>query len=224
MGIGDVTRPLVPAVIEALSRAVLEMRDKKTFRGYSEEQGYGFLRQAVCNYFKKKGVVLSDQEIFISDGAKSDLGNILDIFGTDNTVLIPDPVYPVYVDTNIMSGRKIIFMRGTADNNFLPMPDNNVEADIIYLCSPNNPTGAVYSKDELECWVRYALEREAVILLTVHTKALYRIRICLPVYIRLRGPKNVQLNFAPCLKPPDLPERDAATLSYPRSSFGMIHR
>ncbi|NLP16366.1 MAG: LL-diaminopimelate aminotransferase [Clostridiales bacterium] len=164
LGIGDVTRPLVPAVIEALSRAVLEMRDKKTFRGYSEEQGYGFLRQAVCNYFKKKGVVLSDQEIFISDGAKSDLGNILDIFGTDNTVLIPDPVYPVYVDTNIMSGRKIIFMRGTADNNFLPMPDNNVEADIIYLCSPNNPTGAVYSKDELECWVRYALEREAVIL------------------------------------------------------------
>lgn len=164
LGIGDVTRPLVPAVVEALSKAVIEMGNKETFRGYGEYQGYSFLRQAVCGYYNKKGVSLSEDEIFISDGAKSDVGNILDIFGTDNTVLIPDPVYPVYVDTNIMDGRKIIFMNGNHDNNFLPMPDENVEADIIYICSPNNPTGAVYDKEQLKEWVRYALDRDAVIL------------------------------------------------------------
>lgn len=164
LGIGDVTRPLVPAVVEALKNAALEMGNKETFRGYGEEQGYSFLRQAVCGYYRKKGVSLSEDEIFISDGAKSDLGNILDIFGIDNTVLIPDPVYPVYVDTNIMAGRKIVFMNGNADNNFLPMPDYGIEADIIYICSPNNPTGAVYGKEELKEWVKYALERDAVIL------------------------------------------------------------
>lgn len=164
LGIGDVTRPLVPTVVEALSRAALEMGDKETFRGYGEEQGYSFLRQAVCRYYMKKGVALSEEEVFISDGAKSDLGNILDIFGLDNTVLIPDPVYPVYVDTNIMAGRKIIFMKGSVDNNFLPMPDYKAEADIIYICSPNNPTGAVYGKEELKEWVKYALHRDAVIL------------------------------------------------------------
>ncbi|CRZ35535.1 LL-diaminopimelate aminotransferase [Herbinix hemicellulosilytica] len=164
LGIGDVTRPLVPAVVEALSKASFEMGNKETFRGYGEEQGYGFLRQAICGYYKKKGVDLTEQEVFISDGAKSDLGNILDIFETDNTVLIPDPVYPVYVDTNIMDGRKIIFMNGNEENNFLPMPDYKVEADIIYICSPNNPTGAVYGKEALKEWVNYALKRDAVIL------------------------------------------------------------
>ena len=165
LGIGDVTRPLVPAVVEALSGAALEMGHKESFRGYGEYQGYSFLRQAVCGYYKKKGVTLSEDEVFISDGAKSDLGNILDIFGIENTVLIPDPVYPVYVDTNVMSGRSIIFMNGSLENNFLPMPDYDVDADIIYLCSPNNPTGAVYNRDELESWVKYALDKDAVILL-----------------------------------------------------------
>lgn len=164
LGIGDVTRPLVPAVVEALSRAVLEMGDKQTFHGYGEEQGYGFLRHAVCGYYKRKGICLSEEEIFISDGAKSDLGNILDIFGTENTVLVPNPVYPVYVDTNIMAGRRILYIEGNIDNKFLPLPDNNVRADIIYLCSPNNPTGAVYRKEDLESWIDYALKWEAVIL------------------------------------------------------------
>lgn len=164
LGIGDVTLPLAPVVVDAMQRAVLEMGDASTFRGYGEEQGYGFLRQAVCGYYTKKGVSLSDNEVFISDGAKSDLANILDIFGTDNTVLIPDPVYPVYVDTNIMAGRKIVYAKGTAQNNFLPLPDKSVKADIIYLCSPNNPTGAVYNKAQLACWVSYALEQDAVIL------------------------------------------------------------
>jgi len=164
LGIGDVTRPLVPAVIEAMSKAVLEMGNKETFRGYGDYEGYAFLRQAVCRYYAKKNVELSEDEVFISDGAKSDLGNILDIFGTDNTVLIPDPVYPVYVDTNVMAGRKIVYARGTEENNFLPTPDYNVKADIIYIFSPNNPTGAVYDRKGLESWVRYALDRDAVIL------------------------------------------------------------
>lgn len=164
LGIGDVTLPLVPVVVEAMQRAVLEMGVRETFRGYGEEQGYAFLRQAVCGYYAQKGVQLSDSEVFISDGAKSDLGNILDIFSTDNTVLIPDPVYPVYVDTNIMAGRKIIYVNGTAENGFLPLPDETIKPDIIYLCSPNNPTGAVYNSAQLESWVAYALEHEAVIL------------------------------------------------------------
>ena len=164
MGIGDVTRPLVPSVVEAMERAVREMGAAKTFRGYGEEQGYAFLRQAVCRYYEDKGVMLQEDEIFISDGAKSDLGNILDIFGADNMVLIPDPVYPVYVDTNVMAGRHIIYAEGNAANGFLPMPDFDINADIIYLCSPNNPTGAVYSKAQLAEWVAYAQEKDAVIL------------------------------------------------------------
>lgn len=164
LGIGDVTLPLVPAVISAMQKAVLEMGERETFKGYGEEQGYSFLRQAICRYYKKKGVSLSEDEVFISDGAKSDLGNILDIFDVDNTVLIPDPVYPVYVDTNIMAGRKILFVEGDENNSFLPLPDKNVNADIIYLCSPNNPTGAVYNKEQLKEWVDYALAKDAVIL------------------------------------------------------------
>lgn len=164
LGIGDVTRPLAPVVIEAMSSAVLEMGDRSTFRGYGEEQGYGFLRQAVCGYYAKKGVDLCQEEVFISDGAKSDIGNILDIFSSDNTVLIPNPVYPVYLDTNVMAGRRILYMNGNEDNLFLPMPDERVDADIIYICSPNNPTGSVYTKDQLKKWVDYAIKRDAVIL------------------------------------------------------------
>ena len=165
LGIGDVTLPLVPAVIDAMQKAVLEMGKAETFRGYGEEQGYSFLRQAIRGYYAKKGVTLSEDEIFVSDGAKSDLGNILDIFesGT-NDVLIPDPVYPVYADTNIMAGNKISYMNGNASNDFLPLPDNNTKADIIYLCSPNNPTGSVYNKEQLKLWVEFALKNKAVIL------------------------------------------------------------
>ena len=164
LGIGDVTLPLAPVVIEAMQNAVAEMGSAETFRGYGEYQGYDFLQRAISGYYAKKEVALRDDEIFISDGAKSDLGNILDIFANDNTGLIPDPVYPVYVDTNIMAGRKIIYINGGMENDFLPMPDKNVRADIIYLCSPNNPTGAVYNKEQLKLWVDYALENEAVIL------------------------------------------------------------
>jgi LL-diaminopimelate aminotransferase len=164
LGIGDVTLPLVPAVVDAMQRAVSEMGNAETFKGYGEEQGYAFLRQAVCNYYAKKGIMIDIDEVFISDGAKSDLGNILDIFDTDNKVIIPVPVYPVYVDTNIMAGREIIFINGSIQNNFLPLPDESLDGDIVYICSPNNPTGAVYTREQLRIWVDWALERKAVIL------------------------------------------------------------
>lgn len=164
LGIGDVTLPLAPAVISAMHAAVDEMSAKETFRGYGPEQGYDFLKDAIAGYYAERGEQLASDEIFISDGAKSDLGNILDLFSEDNTVLVPDPVYPVYVDTNVMAGRKIIYMNATAENGFLPMPDYSVDADIIYLCSPNNPTGAAYTKAQLEKWVEYANKKGAVIL------------------------------------------------------------
>lgn len=164
LGIGDVTLPLCKCVIEAMHKAVDEMGVQETFRGYGPEQGYDFLRSAVKEYYAKHGVNLELDEIFISDGAKSDLGNILDIFGKDNTVLVPDPVYPVYVDTNIMAGRKVIFVDANGDNGFLPLPDENVKADLIYICSPNNPTGAAYNKEQLKKWVDYALSNKAIIL------------------------------------------------------------
>lgn len=164
LGIGDVTKPLCPAVITALHGAVDEMANASTFRGYGPEQGYDFLRTQLKAYYMMHDVELEQGEIFVSDGAKSDVGNILDLFDTDNTVLVPDPVYPVYVDTNTMAGRKIVYMNATAENGFLPLPDENVKADIIYLCSPNNPTGAVYNQEQLKSWVDYANANNAVIL------------------------------------------------------------
>ena len=164
LGIGDVTLPLCKVVVEALRNASDEMGVKETFRGYGPEQGYEFLKSKVQAYYTENGVNLDGDEIFISDGAKSDLGNILDLFAVDNTVLVPDPVYPVYVDTNTMAGRKIVYIDANAENDFLPLPDKSVKADIIYLCSPNNPTGAVYNKEQLKAWVDYANENNAVIL------------------------------------------------------------
>ena len=164
LGIGDVTLPLCKVVVEALKNASDEMGVKETFRGYGPEQGYEFLKSKVQAYYTENGVNLDGDEIFISDGAKSDLGNILDLFAVDNTVLVPDPVYPVYVDTNTMAGRKIVYIDANAENDFLPLPDKSVKADIIYLCSPNNPTGAVYNKEQLKAWVDYANENNAVIL------------------------------------------------------------
>ena len=164
LGIGDVTLPLSPLVIKNLHEAVDEMSKPETFKGYGPEQGYDFLRNAIKDYYARNGVEIEADEIFVSDGAKSDTGNITDLFSVDNTILIPDPVYPVYVDTNTMNGRNIIYMDANPENNFLAMPDDSVHADIIYLCSPNNPTGAVYNKEQLEAWVSYALKNDAIIL------------------------------------------------------------
>ncbi len=164
LGIGDVTKPLCDSVISELHKAVDDMSNQETFKGYGPEQGYDFLRQSVKSYYQKRNVNLNLNEIFISDGAKSDIGNILDIFDKDNNVLIPDPVYPVYVDTNIMDGRKISYINATKENSFLPLPNTGKNADIIYLCSPNNPTGSVYNHKQLKAWVDYALYNKAIIL------------------------------------------------------------
>ncbi len=176
LGIGDVTRPLVPAVIEAMHRAVEEMGQKETFRGYGPEQGYDFLRSAIVTHdFQSRGIDIAMDEIFVSDGAKSDCGNIGDIFSSDNVVAVCDPVYPVYVDTNAMAGRageymadqemwsNIYYMPTTAENGFVPeLPKTHV--DMIYLCFPNNPTGTTLTRDQLKVWVDYANEHDAVIL------------------------------------------------------------
>ncbi len=165
LGIGDVTLPLAKSVVQALHEASDEQGRKETFHGYiPSEQGYPFLREAIQRYYAGRGVALDTAEIFISDGAKSDLGNLLDLFDVDNTVLVPDPVYPVYVDDNVMAGRRITYMPANAENHFLPMPDENTKADIVYLCSPNNPTGATYTRSQLKVWVDWANAHDAVIL------------------------------------------------------------
>lgn len=175
MGIGDVTEPLVPAVIEAMHKAVDEMSRRQTFRGYCDEQGYDFLRRAVAEHdYRKTGCDIADDEVFISDGSKCDTGNILDVLGHGNVIAMTDPVYPVYVDTNVMAGNTgpandrgeyegLVYLPTTAENRFTPaLPTRKV--DVIYLCYPNNPTGAVLPRHELQKWVDYARSNDALIL------------------------------------------------------------
>ena len=195
LGIGDVTLPLCKAVIEAMHKAVDEMAKKETFRGYGPEQGYDFLREKVQSYYKKRNVELELDEIFISDGAKSDLGNILDIFSKDNVVLVPDPVYPVYVDTNVMAGRKVIFANANEENGFLPLPDNSQKADIIYICSPNNPTGAVYNREQLKKWVDYAISNNAVILFDAAYECFISDENLPKSIFEIEGAKNCAIEF-----------------------------
>ena len=164
MGIGDVTRPLCKAVTDAMSAAVAEMADAATFQGYPPAVGYDFLINEIENYYTSRNIPVKAEDIFVSDGAKSDTGNITDIFSNDNAVLIPDPVYPVYMDSNVMLGRSISLIDATEDNGYLPLPDENTKGDIIYICSPNNPTGATYTRDQLKIWVDFALENGSVIL------------------------------------------------------------
>lgn len=165
MGIGDVTLPIAPLAVEAMKKGADEMGVKETFKGYEDSgAGYDFLKNAVSGYYKSFGVDILPEEIRINDGAKSDCGNIVDIFGDDNIVLVTDPAYPVYVDSNRMNGRKIIFADSNEGNGFCAMPDYDTHADLIYLCSPNNPTGAVYTKEQLAVWIDYAKKNNAVII------------------------------------------------------------
>lgn len=164
LGIGDVTLPIGSTVIEQLHEGVDALASAETFKGYGPDHGYAFLRDAIVDYYRQNNVSIAADEVFVSDGAKSDTGNITDLFDQDNIILIPDPVYPVYVDTNIMNGRNITYINADETNHFLPMPDHSIHADIIYICSPNNPTGAAYNKEQLKEWVDYALENEALIL------------------------------------------------------------
>jgi LL-diaminopimelate aminotransferase len=174
-GIGDVTEPLPGAVIEALHRAVDEMARRESFRGYGPEQGYDFLRAAIAQHeFRDRGVELADDEIFVSDGSKCDCGNILDVLGPQNRIAVTDPVYPVYVDTNVMAGHTgaadqsgayagLVYLAGTPGNGFVPEPPAE-KVDLVYLCSPNNPTGATATRAQLGAWVEYALRHRAILL------------------------------------------------------------
>ena len=164
LGINDVTRPLAPAVCDAMSLAAQEMRRAESFHGYGDVQGERFLRKEIAGYYRTFNVGIEPDDVFISDGAKSDLASLCDLFAPDCTVILPDPVYPVFCDTSIMAGRRILFAAGTKENGFLPMPDDSVHADLVYLCSPNNPTGAVYTRQQLRAWVEYAHAHGACII------------------------------------------------------------
>jgi len=164
MGVGDVSLPLCNAVIKALHKAVDDQSDSATFHGYMPEVGDAELRRTIEHYYRKMGTNITENEIFISSGACDDLGDILELFDQDNTVMVIEPAYPEYVDTNILAGRKIIYLASSEENSFLPEPVEEAQADILYICSPNNPTGAVFNRDQLQAWVDFANKIRAVIL------------------------------------------------------------
>ncbi|MCQ2406460.1 MAG: LL-diaminopimelate aminotransferase [Oscillospiraceae bacterium] len=164
MGIGDVSLPLCDAVIKKLHEAVDDQSEKGSFHGYMPECGADFLREAIAEYYGKRGVKLSSDEVFVSSGASDELGDILDLFGRDKTVMIMEPAYPAYVDANVMAGNTIIHIPSGMENDFLPSPDDSLNPDVIYICSPNNPTGAVFGKEALKEWVDYANKKDAVII------------------------------------------------------------
>lgn len=164
LGVGDVTLPLAPAVIAAMHRAVDEQSRKESFQGYMPELGKDFLKQAVADYYSRLGFRPDPEEVFISYGAGDELGSIGDLFASGNRVAVPEPAYPAYVDTNLMDGRTVLSIPGNWDNGFLPMPDENLDADLVYLCSPNNPTGAAYLRSQLQTWVDWANAHGAVLI------------------------------------------------------------
>ena len=164
LGIGDVSLPLCPAVIQALHEAVEDQAKKETFHGYLPECGAPFLRKAIADHYAERGITLAQDEVFVSSGASDELGDILDLFDRDNSALVIEPAYPAYVDANVIAGRKIIHLSSSLDNGFTPEPDEEHIADIIYICSPNNPTGAVFTKEKLKKWVDFANEHGSVIL------------------------------------------------------------
>lgn len=207
LGIGDVTRPIPDAVLEAMHKAVDEQAHTETFRGYGPEQGYDFLREKIKEYdYKTRGVDIDISEIFVSDGAKCDCGNIVDIFAKDNKVAITDPVYPVYLDTNVMAGRSgkydkesgkyknIVYIPATSENNFVPqLPKEKV--DMIYLCYPNNPTGTTLTKAQLAEWVKYAKENKAIILFDAAYEAFISDEDVPHTIYEIEGAKEVAIEF-----------------------------
>ena len=164
MGIGDVSLPLCDAVIKALHEAVNDQATKENFHGYMPECGDPSLRETISRYYGEKGVMVEADEVFVSSGASDELGDILDLFDRNSTALVIEPAYPAYVDANVMAGRKIVHLASGDENGFLPEPDDSIKADLLYICSPNNPTGAVYSREKLQMWVDYANKNGAVIL------------------------------------------------------------
>lgn len=164
MGIGDVSLPLCDAVVEALHKAVDDQSNKETFHGYMPECGAPFLREAIAEYYASRNIRFSTDEVFVSSGASDELGDILDLFGKEKSVIIMEPAYPAYVDANVMAGNKIYHVASGKENGFLPLPDESIKADVIYICSPNNPTGAVFDKTKLQAWVDYANKNDAIII------------------------------------------------------------
>ena len=164
LGIGDVSLPLCSAVISALHSSVDDQSQKETFMGYVDERGEPFLREAIAAHYKKRGISLGTDEVFISSGASDELGDILDLFDKSSSALVIEPAYPAYVDANIIAGRKIVHLHASESDRFAPYPDDNYKADIIYICSPNNPTGAVYSREKLKAWVDFANKNGSIIL------------------------------------------------------------
>ena len=164
MGIGDVSLPLCDAVIRALRQGVEDQAEKSTFHGYMPECGAPFLREAIANYYAGRGIALDVDECFVSSGASDELGSILDLFDRESAAMIIDPAYPAYIDATVIAGRRIVRLRASRENEFLPVPDSNLDADLLYLCSPNNPTGATFSRDKLKEWVDFANKRGAIIL------------------------------------------------------------
>lgn len=164
LGIGDVSQPLCPAVIDALHEAVNDQAAKDTFHGYMPECGAPFLRETIAAYYGKRGVALSPDEVFVSSGASDELGDILDLFDRSSGAMIIEPAYPAYVDASVIAGRRIVHVASGRENGFLPAPDDSIDADVLYICSPNNPTGAVFSREQLQEWVDFANRRGAVIL------------------------------------------------------------
>lgn len=164
MGIGDVSLPLCDAVIKALHEGVDDQAAKDTFHGYMPECGAPFLRETIAQYYAKRGVTLDPEEVFVSSGASDELGDILDLFDRSSSALVIEPAYPAYVDANVMAGRKIVHLASGKENGFLPEPKADLDADLLYICSPNNPTGAVFSKEKLQAWVDFANQRGAIIL------------------------------------------------------------
>lgn len=164
MGIGDVSLPLCDAVIEALHEAVDDQASKDSFHGYMPEYGATFLRETIAKYYENRGVFLSSDEVFVSSGASDELGDILDLFDRSSSALVIEPAYPAYVDANVMAGRKIVHLASGEENGFLPEPSEEIKADLLYICSPNNPTGAVFSRNQLQAWVDFANENDSIIL------------------------------------------------------------
>lgn len=205
LGIGDVTQPLPDACVQAMHKAVDELAESQTFRGYGPEQGYNFLRQAIAKHdFQARGANINADDIFVSDGAKCDTGNIQELFAQDLRLAIPDPVYPVYVDTNVMAGRTgasqagryqgLVYLECTAENNYIPeLPSEPV--DLIYLCFPNNPTGASITRDQLRLWVEYALEQQALILFDAAYEAFIQDEDVAHSIYEIEGAEKVAIEF-----------------------------
>ena len=215
LGIGDVTLPLCKNVIEALNEGVADQSEKSTFHGYMPECGAPFLRKTVADFYRNHGVNLDDDEVFISSGASDELGDILDLVDKESSALVIEPAYPAYVDANIIAGRKIVHLDSSIEDGFTPDPDEKKIADIIYICSPNNPTGAVFTKDKLKKWVDFANNHGSVILFDAAYEKFIEDEDIPHSVFEIDGAKTCAIEICSLPKPQGLPERDWVTLLFP---------